>query len=150
MQDDMLSWDGIERMKRGLPARTIDPALEATAQQWAESMARRRSLGHENMSGRAAANCWTGTTLAENVAMGSDDAAGTYRQWMGSTGHRANILDASTPLAGFGHAVSAFGEHYWSANYGAKQAGGTSGGGGQPTPRRRWWQIIFRWLGAGA
>jgi uncharacterized protein YkwD len=147
MQDDMLSWDGIERMKRGLPARTIDPALEATAQQWAESMARRRALGHENMSGRAAANGWTGTTLAENVAMGSDDAAGTYRQWMGSRGHRANILDASTPLAGFGHAVSDDRTHYWAANYGAKSSGAGGGDNGTSGPRRRWWQWLLTFWG---
>jgi uncharacterized protein YkwD len=148
----MLSQDGIERTKRGLPVRTIDPALAATAQGLAEAFAGGARFSHNvggGMSARASANGWTGSTLAENIAYGSDTVDATFRQWMNSAGHRANILDAGTDLAGFGHAVSADQTHYWAANYGAKQAGATGGGGEQPAPKRRWWQMIFRWLGAG-
>jgi uncharacterized protein YkwD len=148
----MLNQDSLERKLRDLPARTIDPALEATAQGLAEAFAGGARFSHNvggGMSSRASANGWTGSTLAENIAYGSETAAGAFGQWMGSSGHRANILDAGTDLAGFGHAVSADQTHYWAANYGAKQSGGASGGSEQPAPKRRWWQMIFRWLGAG-
>jgi uncharacterized protein YkwD len=114
-------------------------------------MATKESLSHNlggGMSRRAESNGWNGVELAENIAYGSDTASGTFRQWMTSPGHRANILDRSTDLCGFGHAVSGRGEQWWAANYGAKQAGGTGGGDGQPAPKRRWWQIIFRLFGA--
>jgi uncharacterized protein YkwD len=149
-QDNMLSMDSLERKLKGLPDRTIDPALAATAQSLAEMFAAGARFSHNvggGMSARASANGWSGTMLAENIAYGSETVEGVFRQWMTSSGHRANILDTGTPLAGFGHAVSDERTHYWAANYGAKQAGGPVGEDEQPAPRRRWWQIIFRWLG---
>lgn len=145
----MLNCDTAERAKRGLAARSIDAALTQTAQELAANMASGQwPFSHGaggGMSARAARNGWSGVELAENIAMGNSTADETFEQWMNSAGHRRNILDASTDLCGFGHAVSSRGEHYWAACYGSKSSGGHGGGSGGGG--RGWWRWIRGWLG---
>ena len=142
----MLSEDTRHRAAKGLSARSVDATLQATAQQLAELLAApgapfTHAIGG-GMERRLAANGWKGMASAENIAYGNDTAAETFVQWMGSPGHRANIL-GDCSLCGFGHAVSRDGTHYWAANYGTKAptGGGTGGGGG----RVPWWRWVLNW-----
>ena len=136
--DDMLTEDTRCRAAHGLPARTVDAALQRTAQQLAEMLAVPGApFTHATGGGmerRLAANGWSGNAEGENIAYGESTAAATFHDWMLSPGHRANILATDTPLCGFGHAVSADGMHYWAADYGARGAVG-----GSPSPRVPWW-----------
>ena len=52
-------------------------------------------------------------SAGENIAMGQKSAASVMDGWMHSSGHRANILDASYEKIGVGYAVSAAGTPYW-------------------------------------
>ena len=144
----MLACDTLERSKRNLPARNIDASLTQTAQELSANMASGQWAFSHNagggMSVRAARNGWSGAELAENIANGHETAVATFVQWMNSAGHRRNILDASTDLCGFGHAVAENDEHYWVACYGAKSSSGQGGGTGGG---RGWWRWLRGWLG---
>ena len=55
---------------------------------------------------------------SENIAAGSHDAAGTYRQWYTSKGHNANMFNPSSKYVGIGYyklAGSPY-THYWVFN----------------------------------
>ena len=57
--------------------------------------------------------------LSENVAAGQPDVGRVMSAWMGSTGHRANVLSRSVEHLGVGMARSASGTPYWTQVYGA-------------------------------
>lgn len=69
------------RAAHGLAALVVDTTLLGTARQHCSWMARCRSMVH------------TSRPVAENIAMGQTDVDAVMRSWMGSKGHRANILN---------------------------------------------------------
>jgi uncharacterized protein YkwD len=54
----------------------------------------------------------------ENAAMGQADSASVMADWMGSPGHRANILDPKFSRIGCGRATSASRVTYWYCVFG--------------------------------
>ena len=85
-----------------LPAN-ID-AAQNKAQAWAEQLARQGSLSHSNLSAGMSGVRWCG--LAENVAYSTGGVAGAQDQFMGSTGHRTNLLGTQWDAVGVGYARS--------------------------------------------
>jgi uncharacterized protein YkwD len=55
-----------------------------------------------------AAGAW-----GENVAAGYGSAASVVTGWMGSTGHRENILNGAFTQIGVGYALGSDGTPYW-------------------------------------
>ena len=85
-----------ERAANGLPALTRNANIEAVALNWANQMAANGTLGHNpNYSSQIPAG-WT--AAAENVAQGQPTAELMHAGWMGSAGHRANILGDFTTV----------------------------------------------------
>lgn len=137
----MLSEDTIRRAAHGLAPRKANATLQETAQELANMLAAGAPFSHGvggGMSARLDRNGWRGQSAAENIAYGSDTAVATFGQWMGSAGHRANIL-GPYELCGFGHAVGRDGTHYWAADYGSL---GVSGGG-SGVAKLPWWVRIL-------
>ncbi|MGL4879776.1 MAG: CAP domain-containing protein, partial [Waterburya sp.] len=62
------------------------------------------------------------STAGENVAAGYLDAEAVVAGWMGSEGHRANILNASFEELGVGYGTSDDGTSYWTQNFGSEMA----------------------------
>jgi len=60
--------------------------------------------------------------LGENVAAGYPTAGGAVNGWMGSAGHRANMLNPEFREAGGGYAYSASSQyvHYWTLDFGSR------------------------------
>jgi uncharacterized protein YkwD len=56
----------------------------------------------------------------ENVAYGFATAQEVVAGWMGSPGHRANILNPGFTEIGVGATANAYGELYWGQNFGAR------------------------------
>ncbi|MEM7641772.1 MAG: CAP domain-containing protein [Pseudomonadota bacterium] len=88
------------RVARGLSPLRADPRLAAAAEEQAEFMARRGKIGHDGRGGstvleRVRAVGVEGCHMAENVAAGQRSAAQVHGDWMGSAGHRANILNGN-------------------------------------------------------
>lgn len=106
------------RVAHGREPQKLDAELCAMCQRHAEWMASRGQMFHG--SGE---NC---------VAWGTATAPATIAMWLGSPPHRAFLMGGGTK-AGWGHAVSRSGAHFWAAAF---RGGATSTSGGAYTPRR--------------
>lgn len=93
-----LNSDRTANGRRSLPNHS---ALDKKAQAWAEKLARDNKLSHSTLSS-GAPSCWK--ALGENVGYGPS-VASVQDAYMGSSGHRANILDTKWNYVGVGHAV---------------------------------------------
>lgn len=86
------------RAAAGLAPIADDAQLMRAAQAQADHMARRGRIGHDGPGGssvfdRVRATGFRGCFAAENVAAGQGDLGAVMRDWLGSSGHRRNILD---------------------------------------------------------
>src|ERR1700674_349500 len=81
------------RKSHGLPAVTIDPALNALAAKQANAMAARGVMDHSVYApfGQRISAYHT-SVAAENIAMGTRSFAETLAIWEASSGHNANLL----------------------------------------------------------
>lgn len=126
-REQMLALINEERQKVALPPLTLQPLLNATAQQYAEDMDRRGFFSHTDPEGRqpvdrirqsgylviSCSGCrwqeWTG----ENIAKGQATPRDVMADWMASPAHRDNILSAHYSEVGIGHAGA-----YWVQEFG--------------------------------
>ncbi|MGZ4732616.1 MAG: CAP domain-containing protein [Terriglobales bacterium] len=97
-----------ERAAHGLPPLKWDDALANAARQHAEVMAAQRSISHgfpgePSLPSRATRAGARFSWLSENVAAGPD-AGNISQQWLQSSNHRANLLDADMDTIGAGAA----------------------------------------------
>lgn len=96
------------RAQAGVPSLVLDERLSAQAQAHACDMGRRGYFSHtspegEGMMQRLARAALGGMCRgAENIAKGQRDIASAMRSWMGSQGHRRNLLDPRLTHVGFG------------------------------------------------
>lgn len=116
--DAAIAGANAERSARGLPPLRPDDRLARAAQGHSDDMARTGRLGHAGSDGsdigervRAAGYAWC--AVAENVAAGQSDAAAVVQSWMGSPGHRANILNGDMVDVAVADRVAADGTRYW-------------------------------------
>jgi uncharacterized protein YkwD len=99
-----------ERMKRSLKPLKLDEALCKYAQKHAESMSKNNSLHHSSMSSLAKAS--GAGAVAENIAWGQSSEEEVLKSWMGSWGHKSNILGSYSKM-GFGISKDKDGRKYW-------------------------------------
>jgi uncharacterized protein YkwD len=99
-----------ERIKRGLKPLELDEGLCKYAQNHAESMSKRNSLYHSSMSSLAKAS--GAGSVAENIAWGQNSEEEVLKSWMGSWGHKNNILGSYAKM-GFGISKDKDGRNYW-------------------------------------
>jgi uncharacterized protein YkwD len=85
IEQNIVSYTNFERARYGLPALEVDAGLMQSARQHATWMTLNQCLVHTNQP------------VAENIAMGQPNSQEVLASWMGSPGHRANIL------GGYGH-----------------------------------------------
>ena len=101
IERNLIKRTNAERTRRGLPALKIDASLMKTARHHASWMARHRNLVHCRLP------------LAENIAMGQPTSTSAVRDWMNSSGHRANILNRGYKTIGAAAYRTASGTIYW-------------------------------------
>jgi uncharacterized protein YkwD len=102
------------RQQHGEGKVTIDPALNRIAQEQARAMAARDTMDHAVLrpfSDRVAN--LNAERAAENLAQGDDTFAKALAQWIGSYGHRRNLLMHEGTRVGIASARSKSGETYW-------------------------------------
>ena len=91
-----------DRSAHGLRVLPINYEAQAKAQAWAERLARERKLYHSHLpSGIKSRWC----SLGENVGYGAS-VASIQDAYMGSSGHRANVLATKWNGVGVGYATS--------------------------------------------
>lgn len=112
------------RSERGMAPLTPDARLTSAAQSHACDSAKRGRMGHQGSDGSTLADRvqregYRYRNIAENVALGYPDPAAVVQGWMGSTGHRKNILTRNARDAGIGLALGRDGALHWVLNLGA-------------------------------
>jgi hypothetical protein len=74
-----------------------------------------------DFSQRVGSFCSGWLALGENIAAGQETPAEVMSAWMGSPGHRANILATATWEVGVGYATGGRYGHYWSNDFGMRR-----------------------------
>jgi uncharacterized protein YkwD len=116
-----------ERAAQGLAALATNAKLAAAAKAHCAWMAATATLSHtgeggSQMGDRMAAQGYRFVSAAENIASGFSTAEAVMLAWMGSAGHRANILGPFTEI-GVARAVGADGRVYWCQEFCSPAAG---------------------------
>jgi len=116
----MVSLTNAERSQAGLAPFAASPQLMLAAQIQAEQMVASGQMAHSlpgskypDPQDRLAAVGYQWSAYAENVAYGQSTPAVAVTAWMGSSGHRANILNAGLTQLGTGYARDAAGRPYY-------------------------------------
>lgn len=114
-----------ERAEAGLHALTWDDALFQSARGHSLDMATNNYFEHDGQDGRDPSQRMLDAGYAfipygENIAYGYPTPEAVVAGWMGSTGHRNNILNASACDLGVGLAThdNTHGRSYWTQNFG--------------------------------
>lgn len=84
------------RAANGLGPLKLNSAISAVSAAWAQQMAANHSMTHNPSYSSQIPSGWT--KAAENIAMGYSSPQAVHEAWMGSTGHRANILGDYTDI----------------------------------------------------
>jgi len=101
------------RKSYGLPAVTVDPALNALAAKQANAMAARGIMDHSvYASFTQRISAYSTSAAAENIAMGTKSLSETLAIWKASSGHNANLLMSGARRIGIASA-SGHGRTYW-------------------------------------
>lgn len=110
MQTEMLGYVNAARVQAGLKPLTLDSKLSAGAYEKSRDMAVNNYFSHTSPTYGSPFEMMrqfgiTYTTAGENIALHTS-VKGAFDAFMGSAGHKANILNAGYGKAGFGF--------YWS------------------------------------
>jgi uncharacterized protein YkwD len=102
------------RLQHGEGKVKLDPALDRIAREQAVAMAAKDVLDHGVLGPFSSRVAPLGPTRsAENIAYGYDSFPKTLDQWIGSTGHRHNLLLHGASRLGVASARSKTGRTYW-------------------------------------
>jgi uncharacterized protein YkwD len=117
---DLASLTNAERRQAGLPPLVVSQSLMRAAQLQADQMASMGQMAHSlpgarypEPQDRLAAVGYRWQAYAENVAYGQGSPASAMSSWMGSSGHRANILNRGLTEIGAAVANGSDGRPYW-------------------------------------
>lgn len=104
-EDQVLVAVNKARAAAGCSALTVNAKLEAAARGHAKAMARQNFFGHASKNGakfssRVKAQGYRYSRVAENIAAGQSSAAAVMKNWLGSAGHRRNILNCGLSETG--------------------------------------------------
>ena len=103
-----------QRTAAGLKALTIKTCSVPAS--FAVKLATEGGLYHNNLM-TVLSGCGGGTTAGENIARGYSSVSGVTAGWMGSAGHRANILNVNYTSIFVGVAQASNGTYYWVENF---------------------------------
>jgi hypothetical protein len=108
------------RAENGLGPVTLDARLSRAAADQALAMARHDDLSHaigwgNALPARLAAVDYDWEVTAENIGMGYRTLSAAFDGWVGSAGHRANLLKPGVTQVGFGaaEAPASRSRFYW-------------------------------------
>jgi uncharacterized protein YkwD len=109
-----------ERSANGLAPYEWNAELALAAQLHAEDMVAQDYFSHDSLDGRdfvqrARDAGYDGSPRGENIAAGQRTPEQVMQSWLGSSGHRANILSSSSTEIGVG-----FHQNHWVQVFGAR------------------------------
>lgn len=120
LEQEALDAINAERAAHGCGALRSDERLQRAAERHSADMAAHNFLSHTGSDGsspwdRIHDEGYRFNNAAENAAAGYPTGTDVVAGWMGSSGHRANILNCALDDAGIAHAyrsTTTYG-HYW-------------------------------------
>ena len=115
---DAIALTNQARANAGLAALSSNGALNSAAASHSADQAAMNQMTHTGSNGsnagdRIRAAGYSPGTWGENVAAGYGSSSAVVAGWMGSSGHRANILNSAFTQIGVASATSANGTRYW-------------------------------------
>jgi uncharacterized protein YkwD len=126
VERELIELTNKERAKEKLPALEPNALLFKAARGHSAEMAKKGELEHtldgKNVSDRADAVGYKFADIGENIAVTDNETAvGIMRLWMGSEGHRANLLNKRFVHIGIGVMKNDKGETYYTQVFGAPE-----------------------------
>jgi uncharacterized protein YkwD len=106
------------KQRAGAAPLRLHTLLNLAAQRHSQWQADHHTMTHAgdgSLLDRIRAAGYRARVAGENIAAGYPTAASVVAGWMGSPGHRRNILNAAFVDVGFGMATSTRGVRYWTA-----------------------------------
>lgn len=124
-EQQVLSLTNAQRTANGCPALTWNSALGSVARAHSQDMAAKNYFDHNTLNGttpaqRLTAAGYTYRQMAENIAAGQATPAAVMSSWMGSAGHKANILNCALTELGVGYATGGAYGSYWTQDFGTR------------------------------
>ena len=110
VQDEVVSITNAHRANAGVTPLRRDATLDNAAQQWANTLASTGNFVHSTNEWREARIPAGWDTHGENIAWGYTSASAVMAGWMGSAGHKANILRSTFTRIGIGYNSAG---NYW-------------------------------------
>lgn len=118
----------IERTRADLDTLKVDSQLSQAAQIHSKSMAKNDFFSHFGIDGsspfdRIQDTGYQYSIAAENIAAGYQTPKAVVQAWMGSSGHRANMLNPDVTEIGIGYEYLANDtgsvnyNHYWTTTF---------------------------------
>ncbi|WP_062012195.1 CAP domain-containing protein [Aureimonas sp. AU4] len=105
------------RAENGLKPLSVNAQLDLAASRQSEAMARADRMDHQvagALPGRAERAGYHWGTVAENIGRGYADYGAAMKGWIGSPGHRRNLLNPNVTEIGFaGARIGEDGTRYW-------------------------------------
>jgi uncharacterized protein YkwD len=124
LEDSVFALTNTERGKAGCPALKFNAKVRNAARNHSKDMAAKKYFSHTGQdnsdpgdrlerAGYDATRGW-----AENIAYGYRTPEAVMSGWMGSEGHRRNILNCGLTTLGVGVAKAKDGTLYWTQDFG--------------------------------
>lgn len=101
LTDEIVRLTNIERAKGGLAPLTISPCLTDQSNKRTAVLVAENRFEHDPL-GPVVQACGMQHGMGENLILGYKDAAAAVAGWMGSEGHRKNIMNATYTQIGVG------------------------------------------------
>lgn len=109
-ESKILYWTNVHRRAHGVRPLRAGACVDGYAESWGRHLARTNTFQHQGMA-PILRGC-SARTAGENIAWGNVSARRTVARWMGSPGHRRNLLSRSFTRLGVGAAYSGSGRLY--------------------------------------
>ena len=119
---DVLASVNSFRAQYGVPPLGLNPMINGAALDHSTDMAQRQVMTHSGWNGsnagqRLTENGYGWSAWGENVAAGQTTANAVMQAWMGSSGHRANILSPLFNEMGVAAVQGTNGVVYWTLDF---------------------------------
>jgi uncharacterized protein YkwD len=122
MEAEVTALTNAERTAAGCGELRTDQRLRAAARGHSQDMATNDYFDHTGLDGRSPFDRMREAgypdPAGENIAYGYRTPAEVMAGWMGSDGHRENLLSCSHQAIGVGLAFDRDGRAYWTQNFG--------------------------------
>jgi uncharacterized protein YkwD len=128
----MLDLHNKQRATKQLKALCVHPDLQKAAEAHSQDMIDKDYFAHDSQNGttfaqRIEREGYNYRTAGENIAWGSGPLGSpdnTFKNWMNSTGHKRNIMNAGFREVGIGAATGTYKTYsnatMWTADFGAR------------------------------